>query len=80
MEVEFKESYTKLSDMKPGDCAVSKDRKKFFVCGFNWDEVSQQKYVVILEMGNLEDYNIADRDEDQPVTFLKPGDRFECKR
>lgn len=76
METTFSEKYQKLSEMKPGDAAVSKDRSKFFVCGYHYDTLKKKNVSVILEMNHLYDQYSENRDMDQPVKFLTSGDRF----
>jgi hypothetical protein len=71
MNAQFDESYSKLSDMKPGDVAVSKDRDHFYICGYDQD---QEK--VTLEINNLSNQYLDKTDTSQPVKILKQGDRF----
>lgn len=80
MNVEFIEKYNKLSDMKPGDTATSKDRESFFVCGHHYDHVKKHNVTVILDLNNLHDQYSDDRDLSQPVKILDSGDQFNCKR
>ncbi|GEM_PF-6873305 len=78
MDVEFIEKYEKLSDMKPGDTATSKDRKSFFVCGLQYDTLKKQNVKVILDLNNLCDQYTERRNMNQPVQILKSGDKFLC--
>lgn len=79
MDAEFVEKYDKLSDMKAGQSAVSKDREKFFVCGYVYDTLKKQNVATILEVNNLRDQYSENRDMTQPVKILKSGDKFVCK-
>ena len=53
MNVEFIEKYSKLSDMKAGDTATSKDRESFFACGYHYDRLKKQNVLVIFDLNNL---------------------------
>ena len=76
MNAEFIESYNMLSDLKPGDVAVSKDREKCFVCGSRRDEDSGMNVSVILEINSLYNQYPEKRDMSQPVKILGKGDKF----
>lgn len=80
MEAEFIEKYDKLSDMKPGDVAVSKDRTKFFVCGWHRDKLMDKGVPAILDVNNLHDQYSDKRDMSQPIKILDRGDRFVFSR
>lgn len=80
MNVEFIEKYVKLSDMKEGDTATSKDRSSFFVCGYHYDTLKKQNVRIILDLNNLHDQYTEKRDMNQPVKILKSGDKFVCSR
>jgi len=80
MKVVFQEQYNRLSDMVAGDCAVSADRSKFFVCGYHVDALEKTCVLTILDVRNLRDQYVEKRDMSQPVKILKSGDEFTCKR
>ena len=80
MNIEFIEKYVKLSDMKPGDTATSKDRNSFFVCGHHYDSLKRQNVPVILDLNNLHDQYTDNRDLSEPIKILKSGDQFVCKK
>lgn len=80
MKVTFSEKYNKLSDMKPGSVAVSKDRTKFFVCGYHHDTYNKCNVRVVLELNNLTDQYTDRIDRDQPIKILEQGDRFLCEK
>ena len=80
MNVEFNENYSKLSDLEPGQVAVSKDREKFFVCGYCFDKLTSKNIRVILDMNDLSDQYVDKRDMGQPIRILKFGDKFVCTR
>lgn len=79
MNIKFTEKYEKLSDMKPGDTATSKDRSKFFVCGLHFDTDQQTNLQVILDLNDLGNQYSEKRDMGQPVKILKSGDKFICE-
>jgi len=79
MNIEFIEKYVKLSDMKAGDIATSKDRNSFFVCGYHYDNLKQQNVKVILDINNLYNQYTDGEDLTQPIKILKSGDQFICK-
>lgn len=76
MEAQFIEKYAKLSDMKPGDVAVSKDRTKFFVCGLHHDKLMKKNIPVILDVNELYNQYTDKRDMNHPVRILVKGDKF----
>jgi uncharacterized Fe-S cluster-containing MiaB family protein len=76
MNAEFIESYNQLSDLKPGDVAVSKDRERCFVCGYHIDAESGLNVEVILEVNHLYNQYTDKRDNSQPVKILGTGDKF----
>ena len=80
MEVVFHEKYVKLSDMKAGDVATSKDRAKFFVCGYHYCLFKKANIKVIHDVNNLHDQYTEKRDLTQPVKILKAGDNFTCSQ
>lgn len=80
MNVEFFENYCKLSELKPGDTAVSKDRTKFFVCGYFFDRNTNANKPAILDMNDLSNQYTDSRDMSQPVHKPKSGDKFVCER
>lgn len=80
MNVEFIEKYVKLSDMKPGDTATSKDRESFFACGHYYDALKKQNVKIILDLNHLTDQYTEKRDMNQPIKILKAGDKFVCKQ
>lgn len=79
MKAEFKEVYSKLSDMKPGDVAVSKDRECFFVCGYAHDRIKGGNMMIVLEVNDLSNQYPDTRDMSQPVKILRRGDKFVCE-
>lgn len=79
MKAEFREAYNKLSDMMPGDVAVSKDRKRFFVCGWRHCIFAKDNVEVVLEVNELNNQYPDKRDMSQPVKILKNGDKFVCE-
>lgn len=79
MDAEFTEKYDKLSDMRPGDTAISKDREKFFVCGYHRDKLMDKAVFVILDVNRLHDQYTDKRDMSQPIKILKRGDKFNFK-
>lgn len=79
MKAEFKEAYNKLSDMKPGDIAVSKDRETFFVCGWRHSANLNDNVSVILEVNQINNQYPDKRDMSQPVRILQYGDKFVCE-
>lgn len=79
MEVNFIEKYTKLSEMKPGDSAVSKDRKEFFICGYYYCKTLKKNNIVILNVNMLYSQYTDNIDLNQPVKILKSGDKFVCE-
>ena len=80
MNIEFLEKYSKLSDMKAGDTATSKDRESFFACGYHYDTLKKQNVLVIFDLNNLYDQYTERRNLDQPVKILKSGDKFICHK
>ena len=80
METNFVEKYSKLSDMKAGDVATSKDRELFYVCGYHYDKLKKANVPVVLEMNNLDDQYTDKRDMSKQVRILRPGDKFMCAR
>ena len=78
MNIEFIEKYEKLSDLREGDTATSKDRKSFFVCGHHYCMFKKQNVRIILDLNNLQDQYSETRDMNQPVKILKKGDKFVC--
>lgn len=80
MDVEFIEKYDKLSDMREGDVATSKDRTSFFVCGYHYDTLKKQNVRIILDLNGLFNQYTENRDMNQPIKILKGGDGFVCKR
>lgn len=78
MKAEFLEKYVKLSDMMPGEMAISKCREKFFVCGYYYNKLKTGNDISILELNDLQNQYTDRRDMDQPVLILKRGDRFVC--
>lgn len=77
METIFIEEYQKLSDMKPGDMAVSKNRESFFVCG---NYFTTENLPVIFDLNDLANQYTDKRDMDQPIKILTHGDRFVSTR
>ena len=80
MNVNFIESYVKLSEMRAGHTATSKDRTSFFVCGYHYDTLKKQNVLVTLDLNNLLDQYTENRNLDQPVKILQTGDKFICSR
>ncbi len=78
MDVTFHEKYVPLSDMTPGQSAVSQDRDKFFVCGLVRNETGDGNTIVILNMNHLYNQYPENLDMTQPVKILKGGDKFTC--
>ena len=76
MNTEFIEKYDKLSDMKPGQVAISKDREKFFVCGWGCPQGSAKPVHIILDMNNLHNQYPDKRDMSQEIKILVQGDKF----
>lgn len=79
MKVEFVEKYAKLSDMKAGDTAVSKDRNEFFVCGYHYDTTRKCNVLVILNVNDLSNQYVDTVNISQAVKILEAGDTFVCK-
>ncbi|PCJ11107.1 MAG: hypothetical protein COB04_19580 [Gammaproteobacteria bacterium] len=79
MDVEFIEKYQKLSEMKEGDTATSKNRASFFVCGYHYDTIKNENVKVILDLNFLHDQYSEKRDMSQLVKILQSGDKFVCK-
>lgn len=77
-QVTFQEHYTQLGDMKPGDIAVSKNRERFFVCGYHYDKIRLSFEKVIFDMNDLSNQYTESMDMEQPVKILKAGDKFIC--
>jgi hypothetical protein len=73
LDAELIEKYVKLSDMKAGDTAISKDRERFFVCGHHYNFLKKGN-----ELNNLSDQYSDNRDMSEPVLILKRGDKFVC--
>ncbi|PHR58768.1 MAG: hypothetical protein COA47_10205 [Robiginitomaculum sp.] len=78
MHTEFQEKYTRLGDMVPGDIAVSKDRKCFFVCSYHYNFLKKGNEYAITDVNNLYNQSPDNRDMNQPVKILKQGDKFTC--
>ena len=78
MNIEFVEKYTKLADLKPGYTATSKDRTKFFVCGWHYDTILKKNVKIILDLNDLSNQYSENRDMNQPVKVLQSGDKFVC--
>jgi len=78
LNAEFIEKYVKLSEMKAGDTAISKDRERFFVCGHHYNFLKKGNELSILELNDLSDQYSDKRDMSQPVLILKRGDQFVC--
>tara|TARA_R110000782_G_scaffold72920_3_gene145845 strand:- start:687 stop:935 length:249 start_codon:yes stop_codon:yes gene_type:complete len=76
--IEFIEKYSRLSDMKAGDTAVSKDRKDFYVCGYHYDTLKKKNVEVILNVNSLFDQYTDNRDLSAYVKILKKDDKFMC--
>ncbi|PHS13429.1 MAG: hypothetical protein COA78_06745 [Blastopirellula sp.] len=74
MKAELIEKYIKLSDLKVGQIAVSRDRKNIFLCAYEYK--AGKNYSVIVELNNLGDQYTDNRDMSQPVRVLASGDRF----
>ena len=78
MKVEFIEKYTKLSDLKPGQVAVSKNRNRFFVCGHYFCNFKKENISVVLDINALHDQYPDRWDMDQLVKVLDYDDAFLC--
>lgn len=82
MKAEFIEKYIALEEMQPGDVAVSKDRKSVYVCGrfaatfLDGEKGYPAVYNVVLDLNNLYDQYIDQRDVKKQVKLLKSGDRI----
>jgi len=80
MNVEFIEKYKRLSDLKPGECATSKDRERFFVCAYYYCNIKKVNIPVIVDLNYLNDQYTEKRDMSQPIKILDSGDKFICSR
>lgn len=78
MDIEFVEKYKKLSDLQPGQCATSKDRKSFFVCGYYHCSFMKKNIPVIHDLNALYHQYPEKRDMNQPIKILGSGDKFIC--
>lgn len=78
LKVNFKEKYVRLSDLVPGQAAVSKDRESFFVCSHHYCKVNKANVPAITQLNNLTDQYADKRDMSQLVRVLESGDSFSC--
>lgn len=79
MEAQYIECYDKLSSMKPGDIAVSRDRESIFICGHHYNKLKKDDEKVILNLNKLYDQYSDSWNLDQPIRKLKKGDVFEIR-
>lgn len=76
MKAQFIEKYQTLEDMKPGDVAVSKDRKKVYICAYHYNFLKKDNERTIIDINNLYEQYTDHRTMTEPVKFLKIGDKF----
>lgn len=77
MEAHYIESYDKLSELKPGQLAVSKDRESLYLC--TWAPAKgdiKDSYLAIIDLNNPTDQYIYNLNLEQPVKILSRGDKF----
>lgn len=80
MEAKFIEKYSLLKEMQPGDIAVSKDRKKFFVCGQYYDKEKKENIKNILNLNDLRDQYSDSWNMNTDIRLLKIGDKIVIER
>ena len=78
MEVKYSEKYESLSNLEPGEVAVSKDRSSFFVASYQICALTKKNKKVVIDLNNLENQYTDKIDMSQPVHILSPGDKFVC--
>lgn len=76
MNAEYQERYNKLSELRPGQIAVSKDRKSIFLCGRGKTASGWNSDLTVLDLNSMETEHAGQFDMDQPVRKLKKGDKF----
>jgi len=74
MTVEILEHTIPLSEMKPGQCAVSRDRKQLFACGYA--HINGENHAVVFELNKLDNQYTDKRDKHIRVIPLRVGDKF----
>lgn len=70
MHVRFIERVIKLSDMKPGQFAVSRNRQTVFACGNVWNKTAQRNEQVIMNLTDLSSQYSDKTDMGQAVTLI----------
>jgi len=76
MDAEFIEKYDRLSQMRAGDIAISKDRSQVFVCGAWSPDKKEGNQLVVLDLKRLSYQYSYDRDMTQLVRKLQKGDQI----
>ena len=76
MDAEFIEKYGRLSEMRSGDMAISKDRSQVFVCGTWSPDKDKGNQLVVLDLKRLSYQYSYDRDMTQLVKILQRGDQI----
>lgn len=71
---EFVEKHDRISDMRPGDIAVSLDRKRLFVCAYLPDKNSNA--YTFFDLKKLDDWYLHRVTPDTPLRLLAKGDKF----
>ena len=65
-----------FAELRPGEVAVSKDRKRTYLCCWVPDQSRNDCYPAIIDLANPTDQYIHKTDLDQPVKIIPIGDRF----
>lgn len=76
MKSQLIEKYQILKDMKPGDVAVSKDRKKVYVCTHHYNFLKKDNERIIINMNDLYEQCSDHRIMTEPIKILRTGDKF----
>jgi hypothetical protein len=74
-KAEFLERCNKLSDMKPGDVAVTIDRERLLVCAYANDAHSND--FIVIDLKNLQDQYLHESLSPKTrIRFLVEGDQY----
>ena len=77
MKSHYVEKYDKLSDLHPGQLAVSKDRENLYLCLWVPAENGEKdSFKAIIDLNNPTDQYVYNLNQDQPVKILSSGDKF----
>jgi hypothetical protein len=76
MKAQLKEKYSRLSDMNPGEVAVTADRKSVFICTYIWNKDTGTNNVGFVNLNYPADQYTDKLDLTQPVRICVQGDEF----